>query len=61
MAYAQKGAIKTEPIYAQVQKSSKTNVPLSPGIFQVKFTFFVQFYFGWNDFLVLDIFREAET
>lgn len=29
------GAIKTEPIYAQVQKPSKSNGSCSPGVFQV--------------------------
>lgn len=35
IAYEQ-GAIKSEPIYAQVQKASRSNGPCSPGIFQVK-------------------------
>ncbi len=35
IAYEQQVGNKTEPIYAQVQKATKSNGACSPGVFQV--------------------------
>lgn len=32
----ERGGVKVEPIYAQVQKACRSNGPVSPGIFQVR-------------------------